>query len=83
MDTLKRGFCEIGFCSDSRSWLEVLNGLIPRHRANAEIKDLVKQHCFKISGHWIKVQIGLPENEKADALEKPSTECPGVDVVVK
>ena len=83
MDALKTSFSEIGFYWDSRSGLEALIGLIPRHRAIAEIKNLVKQHFLKTFAHWIKVHVDLSGNKKSDELEKATTERPRVDVVVQ
>ena len=56
---------------------------MPRHRAVAEIKELVKQSGVKITAHWIRAHVGHPGNERADELVKAATERRQVDVVVK
>ena len=50
-DALKRSLCDLDVYSDSRSALEALNSLVHRHRAVAEIKDMVKESGVKIYAH--------------------------------
>ena len=56
---------------------------MPRHKAVAEIKDLVKQNGVKITAHWIRAHVGHQGNERAEELAKAATECLQIDVVVK
>ena len=57
-DALTRGLGDFDVYSDSRSALEALNSLVPRHRAVVEIKDLVKQIGEKITARRITAHIG-------------------------
>ena len=77
-DALKRGLNETYVYKDSKSRLEA-----NRHRAIAEIKDLLKHRGVKIFAHCIKAHVGHLDNERLDALTKVPIECHRVDVVVK
>ena len=73
---------EIDIYSESRSVLEAFTSLVPRHRAVAEIKIMLKLNGVKIPTHWIKAYVGHPDNKRADALVKAATGRPKVEVEV-
>ena len=82
-DALKRDLGEIDVYSDSRSVLEAFNGLLLRHSAVANIKDLIKHSVVKIYSNWIRVNVGSPGRELVDKLAKAAIELLLVDVVVR
>lgn len=58
-DALRKGLGEFDTFSDSRTVLQVLFSLIPRHRAVAEIKSLVKGIGIKVYiAPWIRAHVG-------------------------
>lgn len=57
MDTHHRGLFDLDINSNSRSALQVLNNLVPRHSAIAKIKYLVKQNKVQAHMHWIQVHV--------------------------
>lgn len=79
---LRRDLGELDLFPDSRSALQTLNFLVPRHRAVAEIIDLVKRSNVITHMHWIKAHIGYDYNERADALSNAAANQPSVVVLI-
>lgn len=55
---------------------------MPRHKAVAEIRNLVKISEIKVRMHWIKAHIGYAYNDRTHALAKEAAICPTVDVQI-
>ncbi|GBM29716.1 hypothetical protein AVEN_156902-1 [Araneus ventricosus] len=64
---------EINIYTDSRSGLQSLNSPWSQCEIIHEIKKWI-QNKIKYRLYWIKVQIGVAENEKADSFVKTATE---------
>lgn len=64
-EALQKGLGELDIFSDSKSVLQALCSLVPRHRVVAEIRNLIKGIGIGLLVHCIRAHIGYACNERA------------------